>query len=248
MSLTIYDAAIAVAVIGGMIWGAWRGITWQLASITALVVGYMVAYPASAELAPYLPGEPVVARALGMLIAYAVVAFGVFLVAWSIRTALRRWKFEAFDRHLGMVLGGLEGAFLGIVVTVFVVSVAPDSRGPILTSPSGRVVSRVLSALRPTLPTEVRDVLRPFWGEAEPPRALVGPAIRDRLFGDDDGDRPTIDFGSDQPIDLDAELGDLKDFVRDKADRARRAVAEELEAEARRLGEPDGRPRASQRR
>ncbi len=246
MSLTIYDAAIAVAVIGGMIWGAWRGITWQLASITALVVGYVVSYPVSAELAPYLPGEPVVARALGMLIVYAGVALGVFLVAWSIRAALRRWKFEAFDRHLGMVLGGLEGAFLGIVVTVFVVSLAPESRSPILNSPSGRVVSRVLSALRPTLPTEIRDVLRPFWGEADPPRALVGPAIRETLFGD--GDRPTIEFDRDQPIDFDAELGDLKDFVRDKADHARRAVADELEAGARRLGEADGRPRASERR
>ena len=49
--MTIYDAAMIGVVIAGMIWGALRGITWQLASIASLVLGYSVAYPSRGRLA-----------------------------------------------------------------------------------------------------------------------------------------------------------------------------------------------------
>ncbi len=76
--MTIYDAAMAVVLIGGMIRGAWRGITWQLASIGSLALGYLFAYPISAQIAPLLPGTPEMTRALSMAVAYAVVSGGVF--------------------------------------------------------------------------------------------------------------------------------------------------------------------------
>ena len=72
-------------------------------------------------------------------------------------------KFETFDRHLGMLLGGLEGALLGLVVTLFVVSLAPQTRGPIFASPTGQAVGQLMSALGPVLPEEARGVLAPFW-------------------------------------------------------------------------------------
>ncbi len=165
--MTPYDVAMIAVVVVGMIWGAWRGITWQLASIASLVLGYMVAFPLSKELAPNFPGEPIVARALALLVLYVAVSAGVFLVAWSIRATLRRWKFEAFDRHLGMILGGLEGGLLGIVVTVFVISLVPSSRTPILTSRSGIAVDHLLKAARPALPVEVAGMLQPFWTALE---------------------------------------------------------------------------------
>lgn len=163
--MTLYDAAMVGVVIAGMVWGALRGITWQVASIASLVLGYAVAYPLSGELAPRFPGEPIVARALALLAVYVAVSGGVFLAAWLVRATLRRWKFEAFDRHLGMVLGGAEGALVGVVATLFVVSLAPGTRETILTSPSGRVVGGVLGAARPILPGEVRGMLSDFWGE-----------------------------------------------------------------------------------
>src|SRR4051794_10421029 len=150
--MTIYDAAMVGIVVAGMVWGTWRGITWQLASIASLVLGYLVAHPLSEQLAPRFPGEPVVARALAMLVIYAAVSGGVFLAAWIVRATLRQLKFEAFDRHLGMVLGGLEGALIGLVGTLFVVSLAPQTRSPIFTSPTGQLVGQVMAALGPVLP------------------------------------------------------------------------------------------------
>jgi membrane protein required for colicin V production len=77
-----------------------------------------------------------------------------------------------------MVLGGLEGALVGLVATLFVVSLAPQSRGPIFASPSGKVVGRVMNTLGPVLPGEAREILAPFWDG----RAAVAGA------GDDDRD------------------------------------------------------------
>jgi uncharacterized membrane protein required for colicin V production len=163
--MTLYDAAMVALILGGMAWGAWRGIVWQIASIASLVLGYAVAHTTSDDLAAHFPGDPVVARGLAMVVIYAAVSGGVFFAAWTIRATLRKLKFEAYDRHLGMVLGGLEGALVGMVATLFVVSLAPQSRGPIFASPSGKVVGRVMETLGPVLPSEARGVLAPFWGD-----------------------------------------------------------------------------------
>ncbi len=177
--MTPYDVLMIGVVIGGMVWGALRGITWQVASIASLVLGYAVAYPVSGQLVSHFPGEPIVARALSLLVVYAAVSGSVFLAAWLVRTTLRQWKFEAYDRHLGMILGGAEGALVGMVATVFVVSLAPGTRQPILTSHSGQVVSGVLSAVQPVLPGEVRTMMTPFWtGVAEStPAAVAAPTL-----------------------------------------------------------------------
>lgn len=163
--MTIYDAAMAAVLVAGMVWGAWRGITWQIASMASLVLGYLVAHPVSGQIATHFPGPPIVARAVAMLAVYAAVSAGVFLAAWLVRATLRQLKFEAFDRHLGMVLGGLEGMIVGLVVTFFTVSLAPQSREPIFSSTTGRLVGRLMDAVGPALPGEVRDELAPFWSQ-----------------------------------------------------------------------------------
>lgn len=176
--MTAYDAAMAGVILAGMVWGAWRGITWQLASIASLVLGYAVAMPLSGQIATQFGGDPLVARGAALMGSYVGVSGGIFGLAWLARATLRRLKFEAYDRHLGMMLGGTEGALLGIVVTVFLVSLWPSARPPILGSPTGRVVSGLLDRVEPVLPGEVRVVLRPFWDAVGPtvPAAPV-PAI-----------------------------------------------------------------------
>ncbi|WP_422923537.1 CvpA family protein [Singulisphaera sp. PoT] len=161
--MTYYDGAMVGVIVAGMVWGALRGITWQIASIASLVLGYMVAHPLSAQLAPKFPGDPVMARALAMMAVYAGVSGGVFLAAWLIRATLKKMQFEAFDRHLGMVLGGLEGALIGLVATFFVASLAPSTRGPIFSSPTGKIVGQVMATVGPVLPTEAREALTRFW-------------------------------------------------------------------------------------
>jgi membrane protein required for colicin V production len=174
-------------VLVGMIVGALLGITLMLAGIASLILGYAVAYPLSGQLAPLFPGIPIVARSLAMAVAYAVVSLGVFVLACVVRATLRRLQIGAYDRHLGMVLGGLGGALLGVVITVFVVSFVPETRTPILTSPTGRVVGQALNAFEPALPGELRAELAPFWRSPEPlasdGEALKSPSMAHRESG-----------------------------------------------------------------
>lgn len=218
--MTPYDAAMACVIVAGMVWGAWRGVTWQLAGIGSLVLGYVVSHALSAQLAPYFPGEPVIARALAMLAVYAAVSCGIFLAAWVVRATLRRMKFESFDRHLGMLLGGLEGILLGLVVTLFVVSLAPQARGPIFASPTGQAVGVLMSALGPVLPAEARGVLAPFWsgqgqgqGQGDP---VAGPAPAPSAFA------PPAEPGT---RDAAAAPASLRGLVEEEEARLGRAIA-----------------------
>jgi len=161
--MTIYDAAMAIVVVLGMVRGAWRGFTWQMASITSLILGYTAAHSMSGQVASYLPGEPEVQRMAAMAVIYVAVSAGIFGIAWMIRGTLRKLKFEAYDRHLGTLLGGLEAVGVGMLATMFVVSLAPTTRQPIFSSPTGRVVGTVMNNLGPVLPVEIRKVLAPHW-------------------------------------------------------------------------------------
>jgi membrane protein required for colicin V production len=218
--MTVYDAAMVGLIVAGMVWGAFRGITWQVASIASLVLGYSVSHPLSGRLAGSFPGEPVVARALAMLAIYAAVSGGVFVVAWLIRATLRKLKFEAFDRHLGMLLGGMEGALLGLVITLFVVSLAPQTRDPIFASPTGKVVGQFMAAVGPVLPDEARGVLAPFWSSSPAASGSKRIADREPTPPDDDPDRPAA--GSREG----ASPATLKDLIEEGETRLGRVIAD----------------------
>ena len=98
-------------------------------------------------------------------------------------------KFEAFDRHLGMLLGGLEGVSVGMLATMFVVSLVPATRQPIFSSTTGRVVGTVMSNLDRCGPSRsVRCWLRTGMGRSRrrwplmmPMKMPSGPMIRPAL-------------------------------------------------------------------
>ncbi len=180
--MTTYDAAMVIVVVLGMVRGAWRGFTWQMASIASLVLGYTAAHTASARVASYLPGEPEVQRMLAMGVVYIAVSGGIFGIAWMVRGTLRKLRFEAYDRHLGMLLGGLAGVGVGMLATMFVVSLAPATRQPIFSSTAGRVVGTVMNNLGPVLPGEVRKVLAPHW-DGSLAQAVAGHETREDAGG-----------------------------------------------------------------
>lgn len=246
--MTLYDAAMAVVVVLGMVWGAWRGLTWQVASLASLVLGYTVASSCSAEFATHFPGEPVVARALAMLVLYALTSGAIFGLAWMIRATLRRLRFEAYDRHLGMMLGGLEGAFLGVVVTFFVVSLAPQSRGPIFASPSGRLVGRLMASVGPVLPVEVRDVLTPFWsGEGEGSIGVNPSALTDAPADEVRAEFDRLRQSAGRALGEAVESGDASP-LRSLIDEGRDRLGRTLDTQIQRMSQGDGRPPAAPHR
>lgn len=227
--MTIYDALMLGLIVCGVIWGAWRGLIAQVASLSSLVLGYVVAEPASEHLTPYMPGEPIVARVLAMLAIYVLATVGIFFVAGLARAALKTLKLGAVDRQLGMMLGAIEGCVVGLVATLFVVSLAPETRTPIFASPTGRIVGRMMDSVGPGLPGEVREVLAPFWKN-------VPPAEDDSLLAD-----------VKRALKRDVESEEQSDGDR-PASRTRRAAGSETERLGRRLNEGDSANDRSRRR
>ena len=217
--MTRYDVVVAGLVLGGMLWGAIRGVTWQLASIASLVLAYLFSHQISGYLAPYIPGDPIVNRAGSMLAAYLLVSVGVFFLAWMVRATLKAMRFEAYDRHLGMLLGGIEGGLLALVGTLFVVSLAPATREPIFSSFSGQVVAQVMDKAGPVLPPEVREVVTPFWAHvknAEPSATIVSPT---------------------QFLVQPSEGSSLQDLARGARSKVGKAVGDAVRSEVEQLGE-----------
>lgn len=233
--MTPYDGAMIGVVVAGMIWGAIRGITWQLASIASLVLAYLFSHQVSGYLAPYIPGTPEIRRASSMLGAYSVVSAAVFFAAWTVRATLKKIKFEAFDRHLGMVLGGIEGALLGIIGTLFVVSLAPGTREPIFASKAGHLVARMMDAAGPILPAEVRKVVTPYWDEIQS-NVKDEPAVAD-------APRSSKKKKDSEPSDESS----LQDLARGARSRLGRAAGDAVKAEVERLGDTND-ERVSKRR
>jgi uncharacterized membrane protein required for colicin V production len=221
--MTPYDGVMIGLIAAGLVWGAFRGATWQIASIASLALAYFFAFKVSGYVAPYIPGSPEVRRGGSMLAAYAIISLGVFFAAWTVRATLKKLKFQAYDRHMGMVLGGLEGALLGIVGTLFVASLMPSTREPIFASTSGKVVARVMDSSGAILPSEIRDVVSPFWAHLKDPSAapVVPPAASPAMSSDD-----TPSDGS-----------SLRDLARGARSQVGRAVGKAVEDEVERLGD-----------
>ncbi len=165
--MTNYDALMIGFVVIGMLWGAWKGAVWQIATLASLGVGYAVAHPGSTKLAPYLAGDALQQRMEAMLVVYSGTSGGVFTGAWMIRSFLRKIKLQAYDRHVGMVLGGVTGAFLGMIVTLFVTTLAPQYRPTVFRSTTGKMEARGLWTLEQSLPPEASDMLAPFIDQME---------------------------------------------------------------------------------
>jgi hypothetical protein len=97
-----------------------------------------------------------------------------------------------------MVLGGLEGALLGTIATLFVISLAPGTRAPILDSTAGKVVGGFLDVVQPALPAEVRTVLVNHW---DPDRTQSTPRLAAALADDIKSSlKPTPSSGSSATI------------------------------------------------
>ena len=50
--MTPYDAAMVGVILAGMVWGAFKGVTWQVASLASLIVGYGASHALSRSLHP----------------------------------------------------------------------------------------------------------------------------------------------------------------------------------------------------
>jgi membrane protein required for colicin V production len=143
---------------GTTLFGAWKGMVWQLASLGALFASGFVAIRFSGRLAPAISQEQW-GQFAAMLILYILTSLVIWLLFRLVAGFLDRLKLREWDRQLGVLFGLAKGLLLCVVITFFAVTLSESARQTIARTYSGRGASLLIEKTLPLMPQEARGLL-----------------------------------------------------------------------------------------
>jgi membrane protein required for colicin V production len=162
-----YDVIMLIVLVGAALFGAWKGMAWQLASLASMVVSMFAAIHFSAPIAPYFSAQDPWNRYLAMLVLFVMTSLGIWLLFRLVSGAIERVKLKEFDRQMGALFGLAKGMLYCIVITFFAVTLSETTRQPVLKSRSGDIIARVTRHANPILPSEIRDYVGKYIDELD---------------------------------------------------------------------------------
>jgi membrane protein required for colicin V production len=148
--------------LGSTAFGIYKGMAWQIASLTSLVLSYFVALKFSGQLAPHLGQEEPLNRIGAMLVLYVITSLVVWILFRLVAKAIDRVKLKEFDHQIGGLMGAAKGVLYCVVVTFFAVFLSAESRDRVLESRSGHYIAVLIDRVDPILPPEARETLGPY--------------------------------------------------------------------------------------
>ena len=172
-----YDLVMLAVLVGATIFGFWKGLAWQIASLASLVVSYFLALKFADRLAPMVSNHAPWNKFLAMLIIYAGASLAIWMGYRVVGSAIDRVKLNEFDRQMGALVGFAKGVLLCIAVTFFAVTLLGQTqRDQIVASRSGHYIVQILDKADAVAPPEIHSVI----GEAiqRIKRPLVDPNYR----------------------------------------------------------------------
>lgn len=176
-SLQTYDWIMLGVIAVAVLFGAWKGLAWQVASIAAIFVSYLVALRLHAPVAAWIRVDPPWNSFLAMFLIYAGCSLVIWIAFGFVRTFIDRFHLKSFDRQVGALIGGVKGGALCIVITLFAVTLlGPTKRQEICQSRSGQLIARTINRLRGLVPEEVHEVLAPYLKKFDDAMARTGTA------------------------------------------------------------------------
>lgn len=154
-----YDVLMLVVLVGVTIFGFVKGMAWQVASLTSLVLSFFAAVHFSPAIAPFFSREAPWNRFLAMLTIYLLTWAAIWLLFRVVARVIDRVKLQEFDRQAGAMFGLAKGVLVCIVITFFAVTLSEPARNAVLASRSGYYIAVVIHRATPILPQELRDAL-----------------------------------------------------------------------------------------
>lgn len=176
MELHVYDLFMIVVVLVATLFGAWKGMAWQIASITSLVASYFVAAKFSPTLAPHLGAEAPWNKFLAMLIIYLLTSASIWVVFNMVSSMIERVKLQEFDQQVGALFGAFKGGVICVAITFFAVSLSQPARETILNTYSGKYTVQALHFADSAMPEEFNRLIQPYVDriQAGEPTEIVG--------------------------------------------------------------------------
>jgi len=158
-----YDVLMLLVLVCATMFGFWKGMAWQLASLASLVVSYVMALKFSARLAPTFGDTAPWNRFVAMLAIYIVTSFIIWTAFRLVSGVIDKVKLEAFDKQLGAMFGLAKGVLLCVAVTFFAVTLLPPTQGEMIVgSQSGQYIVAFLNKADAVVPPELHDVIGPY--------------------------------------------------------------------------------------
>lgn len=157
-----------LVLLGTTIFGFWKGMAWQLASLASLIVSYFGALRFSEQLAPVIKLDPPLNRFAAMLLIYVCSSFIIWMLFRLVAGAIDKVRLESFDRQLGAMFGFAKGVLLCVVITFFAVTFLPQDQGQaIVESQSGRYIVALLDKSHSVFPPEIHQIVDPYLDKVE---------------------------------------------------------------------------------
>ncbi|MEM9410723.1 MAG: CvpA family protein [Planctomycetota bacterium] len=158
--MSLYDILMIVVFVGAILFGLWKGLAWQVASLAAIFVSYFVALNFSGALSEYISEIAPWNRFAAMLILY----IGTSLIVWMgygyLKSTIARLQLRGFDTQAGGLLGGLKGLALCMVITLFSVTLFGDKvSDDVIESRTGSYLAAGINRLNLIVPDEFHAVL-----------------------------------------------------------------------------------------
>ena len=158
-----YDMLMILVLVAATLFGFWKGMAWQIASLASLVVSYFVAKEFADQLAPMISNHAPWNKFVAMFAIYIATSFVIWTLFRLVSGLIDRVKLDGFDRQMGALIGLAKGGLLCIVITFFAVTILPQNqKDTIIASNAGQYIIRFLDKTHSVVPPEIHEVIHPY--------------------------------------------------------------------------------------
>jgi membrane protein required for colicin V production len=158
-----YDIIMLLVLVAATVFGAWKGLAWQVASLAAIFASYYVALQFRDPVAAQINADPPWNVFVAMALLYVGTSFAIWLAFRFVRGFIDALKLKSFDAQIGALFGFAKGVVLCVIITLFAVTLLGDDlRKTIVDSRSGYYIAVLLDKSNAVMPKEVSEVLAPY--------------------------------------------------------------------------------------
>lgn len=158
-----YDMLMVLVLVAATLFGFWKGMAWQIASLASLIVSYFVALKFADQLAPMISDHAPWNKFVAMLAIYVGTSFVIWTAFRLVSGMIDRVKLDGFDHQMGALIGLGKGILLCIAITFFAVTILPQSqKDTILASQAGHYIVQILDKTHAVVPPEIHDIIHPY--------------------------------------------------------------------------------------
>ena len=158
-----YDMLMLLVLGAATLFGFWKGMAWQVASLASLVVSYFAALRFADRLAPMISSQAPWNKFVAMLAIYIGSSFVIWTLFRLVSGVIDKVKLDGFDHQMGAIIGFAKGVLLTIAITFFCVTILPQTqKDMIIASRTGEYIVRFLDKTTAIVPPEVHDIIHPY--------------------------------------------------------------------------------------